>query len=165
MIKTKLTKILLKISVLVIILTLSSCGAMVKGIANNAITEEKGAIPPEFGNDNTTLVFITAHKSYNKYLKKAVVEEYKGKYEYATAKQVENNEKYKDSTKYRYFFGYIYRDPFVSRPKNAAPVKSFRVYDMKEDKIFRSKVNSGMWSKLLKVYLKKLNEKRLQYQS
>lgn len=153
----------------------SSCGAIVTSKANNHITEEKGAIPPDFGNDNSVLVFITHHRSYNKYLKKNVEKIYKGKFEYATEKEFESDEKYKDLEKYRYVFDYSNSPAgsvFTSNPVSTGgsgtimrpalyDVKMFSVVDRKTKKVYTSRLTSSFWSKLQRVYLKKLNEKRV----
>jgi hypothetical protein len=154
---------------------LTSCGAVVTSKANNHITVEKGAIPPDFGNDNSVLVFITHHRSYNKYLKKNVEKMYKGKFEYATEKEFESNEKYKDIEKYRYVFDYSNSPAgsvFTSNPVSTRgsgtvlrpalfDVKRFSVVDRKAKKVYSSNLTSSFWSKIQKVYLKKLNEKRI----
>ncbi|QXP60437.1 hypothetical protein [Olleya sp. HaHaR_3_96] len=158
---------------------LSSCGAIVKSKANKNITEEKGAIPPDFGEDNSTIVFITHHRSYNKYLKKNVKKIYKGKYEFATEEEFETQDKYNDVHKYRYIFDYSYRPAgsvWKSNTINSGDfstttirnrpalynVKKFSVVDRKKEKIYKSNMTSSFWSKLQKVYLKKLNEKRME---
>ena len=165
------------------LLSLNSChllilGAVAKGKANRNITEEKGAIPPDFGKDNSTMVFITHERSYNRYLKKNVKKKYEGKYEFATEEDFASQEKYRDISKYRYVFDYSYRpagtvwksstinsgDFSIKTYKNRPAlykVKRFAVVDRKEERIYKSIITSSFWSKLQKVYLRKLNEKRL----
>ena len=131
-----------KIVILILITTiLNSCGAAVKSVANNHLTEEKGAIPPNFGANNTTLVFITYRKSYNKYLKKNVKKYYTGEHEFVTNEEFNRDKKYKNLDKYRYVFDY----------KSVSPG-----YEV---------VTPDGFSKIQKVYISKLNEKRLDNQS
>lgn len=160
----------------------TSCGAIVKGMANKHITEEKGAIPPDFGKENTTILFITHHKSYNKYLKKNVKKLYKGEYEFVSEEEFESNEKYKNLNKYRFIFDYSYRPAgsvwktstinsgshSITTTRNRPAlysVKKFTIVDRKAEKIYKSRLTSSMWSKLQKIYLKKLNEKLISEQN
>ncbi|GAA3507966.1 hypothetical protein GCM10022393_17580 [Aquimarina addita] len=145
---------------------LTSCGAIVKSKGNKYLTEEKGAIPPEFGKEKNTLLFITHHSSYNKYLKKNTRKIYKGDYELVSEDEFKTNDKYEDLNKYRFVFDYNYISPGydVVRADGStrAPlynVKKFRILDRKENKEYVSKITSSFWSKLQKVYLKKLNAK------
>lgn len=153
------------VSVLTLTL-LTSCGAIVKSKGSNYLTEEKGAIPPEFGKENNTLLFITHHRSYNKYLKKNTKKIYKGNYELVSENEFRTNDKYKDLNKYRFVFDYNYVSPGGTITKIDGTigtphynVKKFRILDRKENKEYVSKITSSYWSKLQKVYLKKLNEK------
>ena len=151
------------------LLLLSSCGAIVKSKANKYLTEENGAIPPEFGNENTTVLFLTHHRAYNKYLKRNVEKIYEGDYELITGEEFESNHKYQDIDKYRFVFDYdyivydytMYDYTNQSLKVKYGKVKKFNVLDRKIDKRFVSKMTSGYWSKLQKVYLKNLNEKRI----
>ncbi len=158
--KTKNYSILI-ISILTLAL-FTSCGAIVKGKANKYLTEEKGAIPPEFGKENTTLLFITHKRSYNKYLKKNVKKRFKGNYEIISSNELNANDKYQDIIKYRYVFDYDYRSYSYTKSDlspGTGQVKKFYILDRKNNKRFASKMTSSYWSKLQKVYLKKLNEK------
>ncbi|WP_428741882.1 hypothetical protein [Tenacibaculum sp.] len=158
---------------------LVSCGAIVKSKANTYITEEKGAIPPDFGKQNSTVLFVTHHRSYNKYLKKNVKNIYKGNYKFVTEDELENDTEYQDITTYRYVFDYNYvsaghttttntvqSGDFSTTTTRLRPalynVKKFMVLDRKTQKTYYCKMTSSYWSKLQKVYLKKLNEKRLE---
>ncbi len=153
--------LLLIISILTLTL-LSSCGAIVKSKANNNLTEEKGAIPPEFGNKNTTMLFISHHRSYNKYLKKNVKKIYKGNSEIISTEELNSNTEYRNTEKYRYIFDYDYKSYSYTKSDGSfgnGQVKKFYVLDRKNEKKYKSPMTSGYWSKLQKVYLKKLNEK------
>ncbi|WP_347374584.1 hypothetical protein [Aequorivita sp. Q41] len=145
-----------------LITSLASCGAMVKGTANKKLTVEKGAIPPEFGSEKTTMLFITHHRSYNKYLKKNVADIYKGDFEIISEKEFKSDVKYEDKQKYRYVFNfesksYSYTKSDLS--SGSGEVKKFYVLDRKNEKKYFSPMTSSFWSKLQKVYLKKLTEK------
>ena len=48
---------------LFIFLVLTSCGALVKGVASGQLTEKKGAIPPDFGKDNTSVMVFITHET------------------------------------------------------------------------------------------------------
>lgn len=151
---------------------LSSCGAIVKSQGNKYLTEERGAIPPEFGKENTTLLFITHHRSYNKYLKRNTKKIYQGEYELISEDEFKSNTKYQDKNKYRFVFDYNYKSPgydvIRADGSTRAPlynVKKFRIFDRKEKKEYVSKITSSFWSKLQKVYLKKLNEKIISQQN
>ncbi|MEW4923103.1 hypothetical protein [Algibacter sp. 2305UL17-15] len=164
---------------LLLILTLFfffSCGVIVKSKANSYITEEKGAIPPEFGKQNSTVLFVTHHRSYNKYLKKNVVKIYKGNYEFVSIDELNSNDTYKDLSKYRYVFDYNYQSAgdqiirnnvtngdFSTTSLSFRPalynVKKFMIIDRQEQQLYYCKLTSSYWSKLQKVYLKKMNEK------
>lgn len=149
------------------LLLLTSCGAIVKSKANKYLTEEKGAIPPEFGKENTTVLFVTHHRSYNKYLKKNVKKIFKGDYEFIREGEY-GLEKYDDKNKYRFVFDYNYISydyTNQSLETKYGKVKKFNILDRKTDKRFVSKMTSSYWSKLQKVYLKKLNEKLITEQN
>tara|TARA_R110002050_G_scaffold299255_1_gene464323 strand:+ start:731 stop:1378 length:648 start_codon:yes stop_codon:yes gene_type:complete len=143
---------------------LTSCGAISKSKANEYLTEEKGAIPPEFGQDNTTILFITHRRSYNKYLKKNVKKIYKGKYEFISEEELLSDSKYKDINEYRYIFNFDYTSyDYMSSngySKNGR-VRKFYILDRRNNERFASKMTSSYWSKVQKVYLEKLNEKRM----
>ncbi|GAA3582467.1 hypothetical protein [Snuella lapsa] len=163
----------------VTVILVGSCGAVVRMKGNHYLTEAHGAIPPDFAGDQTTMVFITHHRSYNKYLKRNVRKYYHGSYEFATADEFTENTKYQDVKTYRYVFDYVYIQPGGVAFKNQtvtsgnfsttmttarAPlynVKKFSIWDRKNDAIYRSKITSSFWSKLQKVYLRKLEKKRI----
>lgn len=164
---------------LLLILILSfffSCGVIVRSKANSYITEEHGAIPPELGKQNLTILFVTHHRSYNKYLKKNVKKNYKGNFEFVSLDELNSNDKYKDLSKYRFVFDYNYqsvgdqiiRNTFANGNLNTSSfsfrpafynVKKFMIVDRKEQQLYYCKLTSSYWSKLQKVYLKKMNKK------
>ena len=151
----------------------TSCGAIVTSKANTYITEEKGAIPPDFGKQDDTVLFVTHHRSYNKYLKKNVKKIYKGNYKFVSEDELINDSEYKDINAYRYVFDYNYQsagDQIITNTTASGTtstrirpalynVKKFMIIDRKAAQIYYCKMTSSYWSKLQKVYLKKLNEK------
>ncbi|MFC5045395.1 hypothetical protein ACFSTE_17795 [Aquimarina hainanensis] len=146
----------------------TSCGAIIKLKGNKYLTEERGAIPPEFGNANNILLFITHHRSYNRYLKRNVKKKFTGTYEFVSEKEFTTNDKYKDIDTYRFIFDYSYRPVGYNHAKERNylySVKRFSILDRKTQKIYKSRITSSFWSKLQKVYLKKLNEKMIQQQT
>ena len=173
----KILKTTLLFVVTIVTLTVfNSCGIIVKSMANKHLTEDRGAIPPDFGKDNSTVIFITHHKSYNRYMKKNVKKIYKGNYEFATEEEFNTEDRFKDIDTYRYVFDYDYipaGSTWKSNTKNSGgysittttvgpasyQVKKFFVVDRKKEKVYKSDMTSSFWSKLQKVYLKKLNEK------
>lgn len=141
---------------------MSSCGAIVKSKANKSITEKNGAIPPEFGKEEATILFITHRRSYNKYLKKNIKKTYKGNFELITADQLDSDSKYSDLTEYRYVFNYdnkTYDYTNSDGEFKTRELKKFYVLDRTSNKKYFGNMTSGFWSKLQNVYLKKLNEK------
>ena len=139
-------------------------------MARKNLTVEKGAIPPEFGKEKTTILFIKARGGYNGYLRRNVRKNYNGAYELVTRAEYENNVKYQDVTTYRYVFDFDYyrvNDRYIS-PSMATmtnrpalyQVKKFSIYDRKTDSLYRSPMTSSYWSKLQKIYLRQLEAKR-----
>ena len=164
---TKKNYLIITLLSLLTLIFLSSCGAIVKSKADKFLTEENGAIPPDFGKEETTLLFITHRRSYNKYLKTNVKKIYNSKYEFINEDQLKSESKYNNINKYRYLFNYDEKSYTYYSPKGGSKtgyVKKFYVLDRKSDKRFYSKLTSGLWSKLQKVYLKKLNEKIIKEQ-
>lgn len=153
------------ISIMIFSFLLTSCGAIVKGRARKHITEESGAIPPDLGKEKTTMVFLLYHGSYNRYMKKNVKRIYQGDYIFVKKEEFKNTDAYDDISKFRYVFGfdYIYYESteidFDSNYDMMKRVKKFYIHDRKTDSIYKPTITSGLWSKLQKVYLEKLNEK------
>jgi hypothetical protein len=145
----------------------SSCGFIVKSKARKRITEESGAIPPDLGKDNTTMIFLLYHGSYNRYMKKNVKRRYIGDYVFLDKNTYRTDETYQDIEKYRYVFGFDYlyytrvseSMDFDDNFERQSRVKKFFIHDRKLDSVYRPTITSGLWSKLQKVYLDKLSEK------
>ena len=118
---------------------------------------EKGAIPPEFGdNPNETLIIVIEdYLFYDKRTKKNTGEVYSGKHEFATMDELKENEKYSDLKKYRYYFYYDNDAYNVDRDEY---LKKFYVYDRLEEKKYSHSISAMGWIKYQKGYLKSLND-------
>lgn len=160
----------------ILLVTLSSCGAIVKAKANKYASIEKGAIPTNFGEGNTEILFVTkGRKSYDKYLKSNIRKVYKGKYTLVTESDMESG-MYEDVSKYRYLFdferesyGYhsnntvIYGQSALAGGNNATgQVRRFAIRDRQEEKTYTMSMTSSYWSKLQRVYLKNMEAVRIQ---
>lgn len=155
-------KLLYLSTIILVTNLLVSCGGIVTSMANKKLTVKNGAIPPDFNKDNGTMLFVTYRRGYNKYLKKNVANLYTGAHEFVTKDELASN-LYTDIDKYRFVFDYdiISTTEFGFDGKmKTRNIRKFYVYDRKKERKFRSKMTSGFWSKLQKVYLKKLNEKK-----
>lgn len=156
-----------------LICCLCSCGALVKAKVNRYATVEKGAIPKDFGKDNTTFLFVVHKNSYNKYLKKNIKKFYQGPYALVDLSELESS-KYQDTLQYRYVHDFTYKSYryWSSNETIYGPgggygtgrTKCFFVYDRVEDKEYPLQVASSYWSKLQKVYLKNLEAQRVKNQ-
>lgn len=162
--------------VFILVLSLSSCGAIVKSKAKKYATVEKGAIPADFGKNNTVVLFVTSgKKSYDKYLKSNIKKAYQGKYELVSKSEL-TADKYSDTDKYRYVFDYksvsyayhsdnsvIYGQSAHTGMNNATgQVRRFLITDRTDDKEYVMSMTSGFWSKLQRMYLKNMEEVRVQ---
>ncbi|WP_203256795.1 hypothetical protein [Hyunsoonleella ulvae] len=156
---------------------LSSCGSLVKSLALKSYTVEKGAIPPDFGKDNSTLICVlTGKNSRDKYLKKHVEKIYKGKYVFVLSGDMPafNNKsnEYSDIEKYRYVFDFKrnYRTTFTPNPVSnrtdvgSVPLSNYFIVDRKYNKTYNSGGESGYFSKLIEAYMINLEKQRLKNQ-
>ncbi|WP_027002418.1 hypothetical protein [Hugenholtzia roseola] len=149
----------------------TSCGQFVKLMAVSAIKIEKGAIPPNFGKDESTLIcVITGKKSYDKHVKKQVSNEYHGKYEFVLRDQV-NSDKYKDKSKYRYVFDLntIHKsratyNTTTTYYSDITTTASYYILDRRTNIVYRSPVTSSFYSKLIQAYMINLEAVRLKNQ-
>lgn len=153
-------------------LMLSSCGAIVKSKARKYATIEKGAIPENFGEANAKILFVTSgKKSYDKYLKSNIKKVYKGNYELVSNSDMASG-KYDDVSKYRYLFdferetwSYHSNNSVIHGPgggTSTSTVRRFAILDRKDGKMYVMPMTSGFWSKLQRMYLKNMEEVRLQ---
>jgi hypothetical protein len=147
-------------------LGLSSCFS-VKNMAIAKITEENGAIPLEFGSDNSILIcVITKSKSYSKYMKRHVVKEYHGKYEFVLREDL-YDPKYKDTDLYRYVFDCetLYKEEMrgpsaIAFGPESTISASYYLTDRKDNKVYKCPMTSSFYGKLIKAYMIKLEMQR-----
>lgn len=145
----------------------SSCGILVKNMATKNAAIERGAIPPDFGKQSSTLlVLLHKSKSFNRHLKKRVKKEYNGDYQFVSEEELENDAAFQDKDKYRYLFRhnqfsreYNNPDPMATRAKSI-PTTQFMVIDRKEEKTYYCQFTSGMFSKYIQGYMISLERVR-----
>jgi hypothetical protein len=148
------TRILFTAFTLAILNGVVSCNAKKHMITE--YTEENKAIPPEFGRDpNTTLVLVLQNRnSYDRFLKKAVIENYKGDYVLITKEQMKQPP-YDDVAKYRYVFDYDYG---AVNPR--ANHKRFHIYDRLDKRRWESGAEFPAFGKAIEIYITNLETKR-----
>ncbi|MCB9335513.1 MAG: hypothetical protein H6586_05150 [Flavobacteriales bacterium] len=164
----KIFKLVLCFALIIPLVSSAQNGLMKKA------TVENGAIPENFGKEETIMIFIIKdRKSYDKYLKKNVEENYGGKYVYLLKEDLENK-KYQDKNLYRYVMDYETHSSNMTtyNPGNSlnnanngfqstsVTGYSYSIYDRKEDKEYPSNVSSGLFGKLIKGYVINLEAER-----
>ncbi len=146
---------------MIITLLISTSCTLVKTLALSRITVERGAIPPEFGNDSTFLICILKEeKRYNKYLIKHVKENYHGNYEFVTKVEFDFIT-YRDITKYRYIFDMNRRVWYSQMSNNYSRSFQYSITDLKEKIVYKCPVTSSFYSKLILAYMINLEKERL----
>lgn len=150
------------ISLLIIVL-FSSCSLLVQGVAKAKFTEEKGAIPPDFGKEKTSLVVILTLEPYNSKIKKIVQKKYHGLHEFVPSYDL-NEKKYSDTTFYRFCFEYGTGSTYYDGGATFT-TKKFLIYDRVERRKYFSKFSSSWWGAMARAYLSNLEEKRLEFQT
>lgn len=166
----KLIKIILVICSGSLLLLTTSCGIFVKSLAKSQITVERKAIPPDFGKDNTVLLcIIKGKKSYDKYMKKHVINEYHGKYEFVLKKDL-YDDKYDDTSKYRYLldlnkieysnYAYSGRDEWRT---NYVTTAAYYILDREENLTYESPMTSSFFAKIIQAYMINLEKERLKH--
>ncbi|TCP27874.1 hypothetical protein EV195_10133 [Tenacibaculum skagerrakense] len=161
--------ITIKSLLLCTLLTFSSCGIMVQGIAAGKISTEKGSMPPDFGKTKHVLLCkLKGKRGLDKYMKKHISNYYKGEVEFVTYQDLKENNKYSDKDKYRYVFeskehsnsgNYINSNGMPSATSYIS--YSFGIFDRKALKNYSNDMSSGYFGKLIKAYAKKMEEERL----
>lgn len=127
-------------------------------MALKSITEEKGAIPPDFGKSNTTLIFVTYKaRSYNKQLAKQVSKKYHGAFEFVRDTELGSG-KYSDLDKYPYEFRWGKTTHYMNG--NSLSTNQFYIFSRKDEKEYKSPMTSGLRKKLIAAYLINLEKKR-----
>ncbi|MTI31418.1 hypothetical protein [Xanthovirga aplysinae] len=155
----KSVKITLGIFLMSLLFLMSSCGLLVKSRAISTFTTENKAIPTDFGKEETILLCVVEGKrSYDKYLKKHVSNEYHGKYEFILRKDLDSD-KFKDTSQYRYVFDYDRGSSFTGGI--AATNASYFIFDRKEDVKYISPLTSSFFSRLIQGYMINLEKERL----
>jgi len=143
----------LLVVLITVLLTQTSC---IRSIAQKNLTVEKGAIPPDFGRDSSTLLVIKSGKnSYDKYLNKNF-KAYEGLYQMVNRNEI--NTLYQDSIKFRYVFDYNLENKYVSGSSSGMNVRKFLVYDRITDRNYKAPLTSSFFSKIMKAYIHNLNK-------
>jgi hypothetical protein len=149
-------------------IALNGCGALVKSVGVTQMTEAKGAIPPEFGQDPTSVLvcIIRNRKSYDKYMIKNVKKIYHGKYVFVSAEDLETP-KYADRNKYRYVFD---GNTTANRSSEYSPSSGYKnsttysdsyfVFDRLKDEHYHARFTSSFFSALIRAYMTNLEKKR-----
>ena len=145
----------------VICLVCSSCTAIMRSY----IKEDDSQIPIGFGKEKYTIVVLKHSKSYNKKVEKRFKKFYTG--DYIMAGKEELNTRYNDSAKYRYILDnskyYVSTSMPGALPQDRTPGAvsvSFVLKDRVTGETFGADVSSGMYTKVLKAYLQKLEKVR-----
>jgi hypothetical protein len=163
----RLNFILVSLSCIFITTSLSSCivflivGPMVEHKAEKRITVESGAIPADFGKgDVTVLAILEGSNSYDRYMKKDFEKCYKGKYITITNEDL-TSKKYNDVKKYRYVFNFVMETHGqTAQDSYGTPVRRFYILDRLDNKQYISTFTSGYFSRVMKGYLKNMDQAR-----
>jgi hypothetical protein len=116
-------------------------------------------------NDEYMLFIIKGKDSYDKYLKKHVEENYKGKYKYVLMKDLEKDE-FKDKSVYRYTFtneiSSYRRDATAAygTAGNLAVSSQFYIYDRLEGKNYSPGIASGLFSANMRGCIRGIEKER-----
>lgn len=146
---------------------LSSCGIIVREMAKSEMTAENGAIPTRFGKSDEVLVCVLkGEKSRDRYMKKHIEAEYKGKYIFVLEDELSSDE-YKDTNKYRYEFNHDTKVRQVSTvgsdgfpDKTTVSSAWYYIKDRKTQKKYSGGMGSSFHSKLIKAYVMNLEKLR-----
>lgn len=164
------------ITLLLIIISLQSCGILVKKAitvskAKKEYTVENYAIPPEFGNNSNEVLIgiLKESKNYNNYLKRKIKKSYNGNYVLISDHEL-NSKKYSDLEKYRYVFTYKQGTKITTSVQtingftsggNSYILQKFYVYDRLKKIEFISGAEFKFWAKSMEIYLKQLENQRI----
>ena len=144
-------------SLLLLALILSNC----TGAFKSMIKDDGKQIPSDLGKTKVTiLVFTNSARGYDKYLEKNWKKYYTGDYLIIRRNEIDQ---YTDKEKYRYIFDDdMSNNNFIDAEGGGKNLKgySYSLYDRKEKKIYGLKIESGLYSKLMIAYIKKMNEVR-----
>jgi hypothetical protein len=135
------------------------------GIAQRAlkIPDDPKVIPPDFGTTKTTILVVNyGKKGIDKYLEKDFSKEYKGDYVIIDKDDL-NSKEYKDVTKYRYAFSLVedYVPGRFTAGTREAPEINYNINftDRSNYTTYHTLMSTNFFSKLVKAYIEKLNEK------
>ncbi|TCI92143.1 hypothetical protein [Tenacibaculum sp. M341] len=158
-----------RVIIVLISVLFSSCGMIIQGVASGKTSIEKGAIPPDFANtDHILLCMLDGKKSVDKYMKKHVEKNYKGKYEFVTREDLKTKDKYSDKDTYRYIFesekGYAQGQPGMGASTySTGPgynVYKYGIWDRIKLETYSNGVYSSYYGKLIKAYTVKMEKVR-----
>ncbi|MEI7734777.1 MAG: hypothetical protein WCI49_04895 [Ferruginibacter sp.] len=145
---------------------LLNCMFITYGFAQRAthIPDDPTVVPADFGTTKTTILVVNyGRNGIDKYLEKDFSKNYKGEYVIIDKDDL-NNKEYKDLTKYRYIFKLV--DDFTAGRFTAgggrdAPEMNYHInfIDRSNFITYKTLIPSNMFSKLVKSYIDRLNEK------
>lgn len=144
---------------------LLSCSSIVQ----STIKDDGVQIPPDFGKDDITILAVkTGGKKYNRTLEKVLPKSYNGKYVIIEPDQIDDTT-YSDKSKYRYVFDNsvytgVYRYNIETHSEVGMGVMKFQLYDRITGKSYQTKTGMSGYGKLMHLYLRKLDRKRMSYQ-
>jgi len=148
--------------VIIISVTVSSCSLVSLGVSKTKFTEEKGAIPPEFGkNEETLMIQLTGDPKFEKYITKIAAHRYKEDYLILYPKEIKAK-KYKDLDIFRYIFTYEKGNDHVEQGtgKVRFTTKQFYIFDRKNNKKYIKDFSTSYWGMMCRAYLKNLSKKK-----
>jgi hypothetical protein len=118
------------------------------------------AIPSDFAQKGEVLMLVLeGRRSYDGYLERAFKNNYSGDIELVTTNVFDK--KYKDITKYRYFFAYDSGTEYTFSNGSGGTAKRFFIFDRLEQKKYSSGAEFSFFAKAMKIYAKNLEAKRL----
>lgn len=145
------------------VLMLTSCmGAFIK---NTSV--KSGSLPADFGKGNTTVLVVKEGNKADEVLEKYFPEYYKGKYVFISKDEQAkiDHSQYADKDQYPYLFYREKGDAQVttvdvySTGTRTVPIRYYLV-DRRDQKKYRSKVSSSLYSRILKGYLINMEKTR-----
>jgi hypothetical protein len=164
-------KVLKIVLILCLSINLVGCFGYMKRKAARVTSEESGAIPPNFGKDQSfvLLCVLEGRASYDKYVKKNTIAEYHGKYEFVEKSKIDKPP-YNDKNKYPFVFDCsikeeqyeVYDSKGRSRQRYMTTYRHF-VLDRSEDKKYFIQSGSSAFGLQIKAYMANLEKKRLSY--
>jgi hypothetical protein len=131
-----------------------------EAVAEKYLTIDQGAIPPDFGKDDSILLVCADAYYFTKRKEKVMEDNYSGNYEFGCLYSTDHP--YGDVDKYRYIFtvttGIGSGTNSLNRPSTVIVIS---ILDRKENKTYRSKRVSLNWFNFSKAYIRKLDQQRI----